>query len=431
MEYRFKMARAAIYVNEARKTLAAIRAETGADVIINGGLYDMGKFRAACHLKADGYLYAEDQYRYWGFGWNNGDAALQMVAEYDHLDNYICCVALIKDGKKQKLIYDSGVGGRRARSAVATLANGDIVVYCSMAGMTPEELQTYALTQGWVNALMLDGGGSCQCLTPEKSVSSDRIVHNVLCFWTEKKENAGGDDSMYKIALGAGHGIDSAGKRCMKALDPNETREWWLNDRVCDYVEQYLAEYEGYQLLRTDDSDDGKDNIDLDVRAAAANDWGADVYLSVHHNAGANGTAAGGIVAFCHTKAGATEIMLRDELYNALIAHTGLKGNRYTPKTTADFQILRETKMPAVLLELGFMDSRTDVPVILTDTYAQNCARAIVEVLVARGGLQRRREPAEQPEDTFSDIESFINNMTDEQAYRVMEKAQRYAAQAK
>ena len=36
------------------------------------------------------------------------------------------------------------------------------------------------------------------------------------------------------------------------------------------------------------------------------------------------------------------------------------------------------------------MDSKTDVPVILTDSYAQNCAKAIVEVIVARGKLTKK-----------------------------------------
>jgi N-acetylmuramoyl-L-alanine amidase len=51
---------------------------------------------------------------------------------------------------------------------------------------------------------------------------------------------------------------------------------------------------------------------------------------------------------------------------------------------------VRETKMPAVLLELGFMDSATDVPVILTDKYADQCAAAIVDVLVKRGKLTKK-----------------------------------------
>ena len=46
--------------------------------------------------------------------------------------------------------------------------------------------------------------------------------------------------------------------------------------------------------------------------------------------------------------------------------------------------------MPAVLLELGFMDSQTDVPIILTEKFADQCAEAIVKVLVERGKLTKK-----------------------------------------
>lgn len=196
---------------------------------------------------------------------------------------------------------------------------------------------------------------------------------------------------MLKIALGAGHGLHTEGKRCMKAIDPNETREWWLNDRICDYVEAYLKEYEGYSLLRLDDSDDGEENPSLSDRVNAANKYGADFYLSVHHNAGINGGAGGGIMAFTCPGASKASREWRDALYDALVSHTGLKGNRSNPKAEGNYYVLKNTTMPAVLLELGFMDSKTDVPVILSEDYAQKCAKAIVEVLVKRGGLTRKK----------------------------------------
>ena len=82
------------------------------------------------------------------------------------------------------------------------------------------------------------------------------------------------------------------------------------------------------------------------------------------------------------------------DLYNALIAATGLKGNRATPLAKQNLHEVRETDMPAVLLELGFMDSATDVPIILTEKFADQCAEAIVGVLVKRGGLEKK--PVEQ-----------------------------------
>lgn len=194
---------------------------------------------------------------------------------------------------------------------------------------------------------------------------------------------------MLKIALTAGHYLETAGKRCMKSLDKNQTREWVLNDRIADKVEKLLSAYEGYELIRTDDTT-GKKDISIDARVNAANNFKADIYISIHHNAGVLGGKGGGIVAYTYTNVDKVTKEWQKELYNALIAKTGLKGNRSTPLAKANLAECRKTTMPAVLLELGFMDSKTDVPIILTEDYANKCAEAIVEVIVKRGNLTKK-----------------------------------------
>lgn len=207
---------------------------------------------------------------------------------------------------------------------------------------------------------------------------------------------------MFKIALTAGHYRYTAGKRCMKKLDPNETREWVLNDRIADKIEKLLSEYEGYALLRTDDTT-GEKAIEVKDRIKAANNFGADIYISLHHNAGILGGKGGGIVAYVYKNCSEKTKAWQKDLYNALIKRTGLKGNRATPLAKSNLQECRETTMPAVLLELGFMDSATDVPVILTENYANKCAKAIVEVIVARGGLKKKATPAPAKPTTAAD----------------------------
>lgn len=193
----------------------------------------------------------------------------------------------------------------------------------------------------------------------------------------------------FRIALTAGHYLNTAGKRCLKSLDPNETREWVLNDRIADKVEKLMQNYTGWELIRTDDTTGEKD-ISLTARTNAANNFKADFYLSIHHNAGINGEKGGGIMAYVYTKPSAESVQWQKDLYDALINRTGLKGNRVTPLTKANLHEVRETAMPAVLLELGFMDSQTDVPIILTEEYADKCAAAIVEVLAKRGKLEKK-----------------------------------------
>ena len=204
---------------------------------------------------------------------------------------------------------------------------------------------------------------------------------------------------MFKLALNAGHGMNTPGKRCLKTIDNNETREWALNSRICNYIEKYLSEYEGYSLIRLDDTS-GKTDIPLKTRTAKANNFGADFYLSIHHNAGINGRSGGGVIAIVYKtiKDGSTTALWQKALYERIISATGLKGNRSNPLQKQDLHEVRESKMPAVLLECGFMDSSTDTPVILTDAFAQQTAKAIVEVLAEKGGLKKKDATAKTTE---------------------------------
>ena len=200
---------------------------------------------------------------------------------------------------------------------------------------------------------------------------------------------------MFKLALNAGHGMNTAGKRCLKAIDPKETREWYLNSRICNYIEEYLGAYEGYSLIRLDDKS-GKTDIPLKTRTSKANSFDADFYLSVHHNAGINGRSGGGVIAIVYKsiKDGSPTANWQKALYEKIISATALKGNRSNPLQKQDLHEVRESKMPAVLLECGFMDSTTDTPIILTEDFARKTAKAIVEVIAQKGGLKKKGSAA-------------------------------------
>lgn len=181
---------------------------------------------------------------------------------------------------------------------------------------------------------------------------------------------------MVKIALDAGHGRFTPGKRCWKAIDPNETREWVLNSRIASYVDAHLKRC-GVSTMRVDDTT-GKTDVSLSKRVKKANDWKADLYLSFHANAGIRGKRGGGIANYSHTGS-RRSAKLRDILYKHMIAETGLKGNRSNPCTTANFYVIRKTTMAACLMECGFMDSLDDTPIILTDDFARKCALGIAK----------------------------------------------------
>ena len=199
-----------------------------------------------------------------------------------------------------------------------------------------------------------------------------------------------------KIAYSAGHYIGTAGRRVPKELDPKQTREWTMNDRVARHFAAAAAEYEDVQLLRCDDPT-GKTFIDLETRVKKSNDWGADFYLDIHHNAAGKVFNGGGITAYAY-KENTTAAKYRDAIYNACIEAGGLKGNRSNPTAAKGYYVLNNTKATAVLMEYGFMDSRADAPVIITDEYSKLVAYATMAGIAQQAGLKKK------PKQETSDI---------------------------
>ena len=188
------------------------------------------------------------------------------------------------------------------------------------------------------------------------------------------------------IALDAGHGMGTAGKRCLQSIDPAQTREWYLNDRIADRVQELLGAYD-CSVLRVDDTTGAKD-ISLANRVKTANNAKADIYISVHHNAGINGGSGGGTVVYYYNDAQMRAKAQR--LYDAVVGSTGLVGNRSSKVTANGFYVIKYTKMPALLLENGFMDSAKDTPIILTAAHAEKTAQGIVSFLAAELSLRKK-----------------------------------------
>lgn len=202
-----------------------------------------------------------------------------------------------------------------------------------------------------------------------------------------------------KIVLDAGHGINTPGKRCMKSIDANETREWYLNQRIVSKLQEKLQDYD-VEVLRVDDPT-GNSDVPLGTRCSKANNFNADIYCSFHHNAGINGGSGGGLSVLTYDNS-AEAVRLRDTLYNCLISAGGLAGNRSNPKyADPDLYVLNSTKMIAVLVEHGFMDSTTDTPVILTEEYAEKMADGWVAFFEQYLGIVKKDStaPAGQPAD--------------------------------
>ncbi len=109
--------------------------------------------------------------------------------------------------------------------------------------------------------------------------------------------------------------------------------------------------------------------ISLGARSADANGWDADRFLSIHQNA--FNASANGTETFSLSGSG-TSARLRNLVQAEAIQAWGLvnRGNK-----TANFSVLRNTAMPAVLTEMGFIDSSKDHPFCSSDEKCDEFAK--------------------------------------------------------
>ena len=103
----------------------------------------------------------------------------------------------------------------------------------------------------------------------------------------------------------------------------------------------------------------------------AANSWGADYFISLHCNA-STVTTASGSEAYVYS-VGSAAYYLGEQILAGLNYATGLP-NRGV-RTNPSLYVLRRTRMPAVLVEMGYLTNPYDAALLSSDP--QSFARGI------------------------------------------------------
>lgn len=188
------------------------------------------------------------------------------------------------------------------------------------------------------------------------------------------------------IAYDAGHGKNTAGKRSPSGKVTE--REWYFNDEVARSFAKELSNY-NVKLLRTDDPTGNRD-VSLKERTDKANKANADVYISFHHNAYQSRWGNHTGVETYYYKGNKPGQALASKVQKALVSAYGLRDRGIK---TNNLHITRETRMVAVLVEGGFMDSNIDIKKLRNKTVLQNAGKAIAQVFVSHYGLKRKSTP--------------------------------------
>lgn len=192
------------------------------------------------------------------------------------------------------------------------------------------------------------------------------------------------------IAIHANHGESTPGRR----TPDGKFKEWDLNDAVVDAMEERMVQYEGLQVLRSD-GDEGKIIESLKQHVDFAKKHNADLMITVDHNAyqGKWGNH-GGTVTLISKQYNAYKEESRKIaklVSDSIIKLTGMDG-RSSSVNEADFYVLREATMPSINIEVGFMDSNKDYPIITDPEWQRKIGFNIADT-VAKYYKLKLKEP--------------------------------------
>jgi len=125
-------------------------------------------------------------------------------------------------------------------------------------------------------------------------------------------------------------------------------------------------------------------------RASFANQIGADLYVSVHANAANNRPTVSGIETWYMNHSRESVLGFSSREFARIMQYRKISATGAIDRglrTTPDFIVLRDTHMPAVLLEVGFVSNREEAARLATASHQRLLARAIYDGIVEAFGV--------------------------------------------
>jgi len=187
---------------------------------------------------------------------------------------------------------------------------------------------------------------------------------------------------MVKICIDPGHGGADPG-----AIGPTGLKEKDVNLAVSLKLAELLKPIAEVKLTRTKDI-----AVSLKDRAAIANSWGADYFISCHANSFKD-RKVGGVETWAYAKGGQGE-KLAKAVQPELVKATGF-ANRGVKFNTA-FAVLRNTAAPAILTESGFISNPAEEKLLKTAAFREKIAKAIAQGVAKQLG-KKLPEPKPAP----------------------------------
>jgi len=172
------------------------------------------------------------------------------------------------------------------------------------------------------------------------------------------------------IVVDAGHGGFDPG------MVSNKVEEKHINLSIAKKLQVFLEQGGATVFLtRVEDAalSSGKSG-DMNARRLIANTSHADIFVSIHQNSYASANVKGAQVFFFNESDNSEKL--------AICIQTKIKefadaSNKFKAKANKNYYVLKQTEMPAVLVECGFLTNYNDRQKLTSDEYQEKMAWAI------------------------------------------------------
>ena len=173
------------------------------------------------------------------------------------------------------------------------------------------------------------------------------------------------------IVIDAGHGGFDPGK---VARDGTQEKEINLaiSKKLSAFLEQGGAIVEPTRVSDEALSDSKRD--DLKQRANIANDKNIDMFISIHQNSFPKGNVKGAQVFYY--KESENGERLATAIQNRLKEVVDISNER-VPKENSNYYVLKQVKIPSVIVECGFLSNDDENSKLTSDEYQEKIAWAI------------------------------------------------------
>jgi N-acetylmuramoyl-L-alanine amidase len=205
------------------------------------------------------------------------------------------------------------------------------------------------------------------------SVICERAMYGGNRTWAHDSIGVAGSGflSGWKFCIDPGHGGGDPG-----AIGPTGLEEKNVNLDVSMMLRDLLLA-QGAEVLMTREDDSA---VSISQRWQMANDWEADRFISIHHNA-VEIAEVNGTETWVHYDASPQAVQLAGAVQEELVDELGLPDRgvkRTLIDSIIDFDVLKFTIMPAVLTEASFLSNPAEEQRLRDDLYLMSEVRAIM-----------------------------------------------------